>query len=99
MSGSDVWDAYADANALWHSEHMERIAAVLAQNFKMLQYDEREDVPYRSDWDLFFWCNDFSQTTRGRLSGRDCRYFTLCPSTISTTTSGGRKRITAPCTS
>ena len=75
---------------------MDRSAAVLAQNFKMLQYDEREEVPYRSNWDRLFWCNDFSQTMRGRLSGRDCRYFTL---SFSTTTSGDRKCITAPCTS
>ena len=41
------------------------------------QYDKEETVPYNSDWDLFFWCNDFSSTMQGLLSGRDYGYFTL----------------------
>lgn len=32
---------------------------------------------YKSDWDLFFWCNDFGSTMRGLLTGSDFSYFTL----------------------
>lgn len=75
--GSDAWNAHITSSARQRNGHMERIAAVLAQNFKVYQYDDREDIPYRSDWDLFFWCNDFSATMRGLLSGRNYSYFTL----------------------
>lgn len=75
--GSDAWDAYITANAKRHSQHMERVAAVMAQNFRVCQYDGRDEIRYNSDWDLFFWCNDFSATMRGLLAGRDYSYFTL----------------------
>lgn len=74
---SDAWSVHAAASARRRSEHMERIVNLLAQNFKIYQYDKEETVPYNSDWDLFFWCNDFSSTMRGLLSGRDYGYFTL----------------------
>lgn len=74
---SDAWGEYIAANAKQRSEHMERIAAVLARNFRICQYDDRDNIPYGSDWDLLFWCNDFGPTMRGRLSGRDYGYFTL----------------------
>ena len=67
--------AYAAASAQRRIKHMERIANLLARNFKICQYDEDEAVPYKSDWDLFFWCNDL--TKRGLPSGRDYGYFTL----------------------
>lgn len=54
---------------------MERVAAVIAQNFKVYQYGGEDDVPYSSDWDLFFWCNDYN--LRGLPTGRDYGYFTL----------------------
>lgn len=72
---SDAWRAYITANARQRSQHMERIAAIMAQNFKVCQYDSEDNVPYSSNWDLFFWCNDF--TMRGLPSGRDYGYFTL----------------------
>ena len=53
------------------------IAAVLARNFRVYQYDDKESVPYGSDWDLFFWCNGFETTMRGLLTGRDYSYFTM----------------------
>ena len=74
---NDAWKAYATHSAQERSGHMERVAGVLAQNFKVYQYDGREAVPYKSDWDLFFWCNDFGTAMRGLLSGRDYSYFTL----------------------
>ena len=76
-AGSVAWGDYIAAEARQRSEHVERIAALLAQNFKVCQYDRQDYIPYKSDWDLFFWCNDFSQTMRGFLSGRDYSYFTL----------------------
>ena len=75
--GSDAWNARIASSARQRSSHMERVAAVLARNFKIYQYEGKEEVSYNSDWDLFFWCNDFSQTMRGLLSGRDYSYFTL----------------------
>lgn len=51
---SDAWSAYTAANARQRSKHMERIAAVMAQNFKVCQYGGEDEVPYSSDWDLFF---------------------------------------------
>ena len=74
---SDAWSSCITASARRRSEHMERIVNLLAQNFKICQYDKEETVPYNSDWDLFFWCNDFSSTMQGLLSGRDYGYFTL----------------------
>lgn len=75
--GGDDRDAYAAVMAQQANGHMERIAAALAQNLKIFQYGSEDEVPYDSDWDLFFWCNSFSNTMAGRLSGRDYRYFTL----------------------
>ena len=74
---SDAWNSHITVGARRRSEHMERIANLLAQNFKVCQYDRQNDIPYKSDWDLFFWCNDFSQTMRGLLAGRDYSCFTL----------------------
>lgn len=74
---SDEWSAHIADAAQRKSAHMERIAAFLARNLKIYQYDDNEKVKYASDWELFFWCNDFAQTMRGQLSGRDYSYFTL----------------------
>ena len=74
---SDAWRVHVAASARRRSEHMERIVNLPAQNFKIYQYDKKETVPHSSDWDLFFWCNDFSSTMRGLLAGMDYGYFTL----------------------
>lgn len=76
-SDSNEWNARVSRTALLKSGHMEPVAALLAKNLKVYQFDKNEDIPYRSDWDLFFWCNDLSQTVRGGLSGRDYSYFTM----------------------
>lgn len=73
--GSDAWGTYTAASAKQRSQHMAHIAAVMAQNFKVCQYGGEDDVPYSSDWELFFWCNDF--TMRKLPAGRDYGYFTL----------------------
>lgn len=58
---------------------MEPVMDAIAQNFVCYQYEDTEPAPFRScQWDLFFWCNDFSSTLHGYgLSGRDYSYFTL----------------------
>ena len=58
---------------------MEPVMDAIAQNFVCYQYKGSEPAPFRSrQWDLFFWCNDFSNTLHGHgLSGRDYSYFTL----------------------
>lgn len=72
---SGAWSAYITVNARQRSQYMERIAAIMAQSFKVCQYDGEDNVPYSSNWDLLFWCNDF--TMRGLPSGGDYSYFTL----------------------
>lgn len=74
---SDTWTRYVAENTRQHSEHMGRVAAFLAQNLTICQYDDSKDIPYNSGWDLLFWCKDFQSTTPGLLSGRDYSYFTL----------------------
>lgn len=74
---SDAWSTYTSDSAKRRSQHMECIADVMARNFKVYQYGGEDDVPYSSDWELFFWCNDFCSTMRGPLTGRDYGYFTL----------------------
>ena len=58
---------------------MEPVMDAIAQNFVCYQYEDTEPAPFGScQWDLFFWCNDFSNTLNGYgLSGRDYSYFTL----------------------
>lgn len=58
---------------------MKPIMDAIAQNFVCYQYEDTEPAPFGScQWDLFFWCNDFSNTLHGYgLSGRDYSYFTL----------------------
>lgn len=58
---------------------MEPVMDAIAQNFVCYQYEDTEPAPFGScQWDLFFWCNDFSNTLHGcGLSGRDYSYFTL----------------------
>ena len=58
---------------------MSSVMAAIAREFICYQYESEDPAPYRSSrWDLFFWCNDFSNTLHGYgLSGRDYSYFTL----------------------
>lgn len=51
---------------------IEELLRHLAKQFQIYQLDGREVIPYKSDWDLFFWCNsrngerDYSYVTLGR---------------------------------
>ena len=53
--------------------------AAIAREFICYQYESEDPAHYGSSrWELFFWCNDFSNTLHGYgLSGRDYSYFTL----------------------
>ena len=55
------------------------VMAAIAGEFICYQYEPEDPAPYgSSSWELFFWCNDFSNTLHGHgLSGRDYSYFTL----------------------
>ena len=75
--GSDEWSARITRAAILKCSRMEPVAALLAKELTICQFDDDEDIPYRSDWDLFFWCNDLSRTVRNGLSGRDYSYFTM----------------------
>lgn len=58
---------------------MASVMAAIAREFICYQYESEDPAPYGSSrWELFFWCNDFSNTLHGYgLSGRDYSYFTL----------------------
>ena len=63
-----------------HEEMEQRIKAVcdaVNEKFKVYQYTDEVSVPYKSKWDLFFWCNHKSNTTGGKERGRDYSYVTL----------------------
>lgn len=61
---------------------MASVMAAIAREFICYQYESEDPAPYGSSrWELFFWCNDFSNTLHGypvkgiRLYGRqpgDC---------------------------
>ena len=74
---SDEWSARITRAAILKCNRMEPVAALLAKELTIYQFIDDEDKPYKSDWDLFFWCNDLSQTIRNGLSGRDYSYFTM----------------------
>lgn len=79
--------AYAEYNEAHHlilaaemrNAVMAPIMDAIAQNFVCCQYEDVDPAPFKSSqWDFFFWCNDFRNTLHGSgLSGRDYSYFTL----------------------
>lgn len=75
---SPEWEAYCDEARKKRSEHMARIMEAIAAKLICCQYNLDDNVLYQSqDWDLFFWCNTFWNTTNGRFSGRDYDGFSL----------------------
>jgi len=74
----EEWSAYCDDAMQIRSNAMRSIMEALARKFVCYQFEPDCGVDYRSDkWDLYFWCNNFYQTTGGKFSGRDYSYFTL----------------------
>ena len=76
---SPEWQASCDEAAKFKSAHMEAVMQAIGAKHWCYQYNKDRDMElFKSDdWDLFFWCNDFYNTTRGSLSGLDYSYFTL----------------------
>lgn len=60
-------------------ENGRRLMDAIASRFAVYQYAPKDVVPYDERYDFFFWCNDKWNTTGGRESGDDMRYFTLTP--------------------
>jgi len=73
------WDDICAKSAQMRSNHMERVMQAIGEKHWCYQYNKDHDLTlFKSDdWDLFFWCNDFYNSMRGALSGRDYSYFTL----------------------
>lgn len=60
------------------SSYMEHVMEMIANAVPCFQFTEDEPYSYESDkWDLFFWCNHFSDTGYYNLEGRDYSYFSL----------------------
>lgn len=81
MSDASPDQAYHNIRRAAESRNavMASVMAAIAREFICYQYEAEDPAPYGSPaWDLFFWCNDFSNTLHGYgLSGRDYSYFTL----------------------
>ena len=74
----EAWGAHCRDAAQMRSNAMRPVMEALGRKFVCYQFEPDCGVDYGSDkWDLFFWCNDFYQTTGGKFSGRDYSYFTL----------------------
>lgn len=75
---TEEWSKRCRQAALMRSQYMERVIEGLASEFVLYQFSDN-GVKYDStDWDLFFWCNDFYNTCHGSgLGGRDYSYITL----------------------
>lgn len=73
------WDDICAKSAQMRSNHMERVMQAIGEKHWCYQYNKDHDLKlFKSDnWDLFFWCNDFYNSMKGVLSGRDYSYFTL----------------------
>jgi len=72
------WQKHCDEIAVSRSSYMEQVMQKIAEKLCCCQYNTDGDVLFDSaDWDFFFWCNTFWNTTHGRLSGRDYDGFSL----------------------
>lgn len=76
---AEAWNKVCSEFAQRRNACMKRVMEAIAAKHWCYQYDKDRDLEqFRSDgWDLFFWCNDFPNTMRGSMSGRDYSYFTL----------------------
>lgn len=75
---NEEWNTRCADMAQIRSNAMRPVMEALGRKFVCYQFEPDCGVDYSSDkWDLFFWCNDFYQTTGGKFSGRDYSYITL----------------------
>lgn len=70
---------YRIQSCLSRSEAMAPIMETIAEHFCCYQYRHEDPVLFESDqWDLFFWCNSFTESMPGiEMPDRDNAYFTL----------------------
>jgi len=61
------------------SDTIYQVVQAVAGKYVCYQFDPKSRIPYDSDqWDLFFWCNCFSNTEHDTgLQGNDYSYVTL----------------------
>ncbi|MDD2269229.1 MAG: hypothetical protein PHY15_06735 [Eubacteriales bacterium] len=70
------WMTHCDKVREGTGRKIEELLRHLAEEFQIYQLDGRDAIPYKSDWDLFFWCNsrkgerDYSYVTLGRNDKR-----------------------------
>ena len=74
----EQWAVGCDEAMQRRSAYIFPVMEAIAKAFVCYQYDREYEPKFDSpDWELFFWCNDFSNTANGRLSGRDYSYTRL----------------------
>lgn len=74
----EQWSFHCDEAMPRKSAYIFPVMEAVAKAFVCYQYDKAHEPKYDSpDWELFFWCNDFSNTSNGKLSGRDYSYIRL----------------------
>ncbi len=67
---TEEWNKYCNQNKKKIESKIEPFIEKLSENFNIYQYKDKTIVPYKSNWDLFFWCNTDNE-------GRDFSYVTL----------------------
>ena len=72
------WTACCVVEPQKRSAYIFPVMDAIAKSFVCYQYDKENGPKYdSSDWELFFWCGDFSMSHCGGLNGRDYSYIRL----------------------
>ena len=75
---SAQWNDLCAEAAQCKSDYIFPVMEAISEAFPCYQYDSSSGLQYESPaWELFFWCNDLSTTTQGKITGRDYSYITL----------------------
>lgn len=74
----EQWTACCVVEPQKRSAYIFPVMEAIAKNFVCYQYDKEHGPKYdSSDWELFFWCRDFSVSHCDGLCGRDYSYIRL----------------------
>ena len=74
----EQWTACCVVEPQKRSAYIFPVMEAIAKNFVCYQYDKERGPKYdSSDWELFFWCRDFSEPHNGELHGRDYSHIRL----------------------
>lgn len=74
----EQWIACCSEAGKIKSAYIFPVMEAIAKSFVCYQYDKEHGPEFDStDWELFFWCKDLSQTCDGRIQGRDYSYVRL----------------------